>query len=315
LPHFFIKPSSQIATFPMRAQILIALIVIVIVSTVLILWMPSMASIPVSSSISPSATTKSAQRVHASVNGTNLSRQEAPDGDSDPAQLLAQIRKALASSNPEDRKIAFSRLLPALVRVDPLAAASFAETNNEGNSHDLIMHRVAQLWAAQEASAALHWATMLTNATERSGILTDVCLQVAETNPETAVLTHSQYVSDQGQDAGLEALTQRWAERDLPAALNWALSRDEGVPRDELISRVAFVQSQTDPVAAATLAVEKIPPGKAQTEGVMAIVHQWGLRDLTAAKKWAEAFPQGNLRTRALNELNGIAQLPSASQR
>ena len=299
----------------MRAQIFIALIVIVIVSTVLILRMPSTASIPVKIPTSPIAPNMSVERVHSPVKVTNLTRQDLPDEETDPAQLLAQIRKALASSDPNDHGIVFSRLLPALVRADPLAAASFAEKNNEGNSHDLILHRVAQLWGAQEASAALHWATALTNGTERNGILTDVCLQVAETNPEEAVLTHSQYVRDNGQDAGLEALTQRWAEKDCPAALNWALSREEGEQRDELISRVAYVQSQTDPVAAAALPVEKIPAGRAQTEAVMAIVYQWGLRDLTAAGKWVEAFPQGDLRTRAINELNGISQSRPASQR
>ena len=298
----------------MRAQILIALIGIVIVSTVLILRMPSTALTSASVPISPITANISAQRMHAPEKVTNLSKQGLPDEENDPVQLLAQIRKALASSNPNDPEIVFSRLLPALVRADPRAAASFAETNNEGNSHDLILHRVAQLWAAQQASEALHWTTTLTNATEHNAILTDVCLQVAETNPEEAVLTHSQYVSDQGRDAGLEALTQRWAEKDFPTALNWALSRDEGEQRNELISRIACVQLQTDPVAAATLAVEKIPAGRAQTEAVMAVVYQWGLHDLTAAGKWVEAFPQGDLRTRAINELNGISQSRPASQ-
>ena len=47
----------------------------------------------------------------------------------------------------------------------------------------------------------------------------------------------------------------------------------------------------------------------------MAELHQWGLRDLAIAEKWAEGFPEGDLRSRAVNELNGIAQSLPESQR
>jgi hypothetical protein len=120
-------------------------------------------------------------------------------------------------------------------------------------------------------------------------------------------------VTDENPNAGLAALAQRWAEKDFAAALDWALTR-AGEQRNQLIARLAFIQSQTSPIEADTLAVQNIPPGEAQTEAVMAVLHQWGLRDLPAAQQWVAQFPDSDLRTRAINELAGIAEYQTPAQ-
>jgi hypothetical protein len=230
-----------------------------------------------------------------------------------PAELLARIRESLASSDPTGREIVLTNLLAALVDVDPLAAAKFAETNEVAGTRDLILHRVAQLWAARDTSAALDWATGLGYARERDEILTDVFLQIAESAPAEAVRTYSRYVTDEKSHAGLEALAQRWAEKDFSSARDWVLSRHTGTQRDQLIARLAYVQSRTAPFEAATMVVGMIPEGRMQTEAVMTVLHQWALRDPVAAEQWVENFPEGDLRTRAINELNGIARTSAGS--
>jgi hypothetical protein len=90
------------------------------------------------------------------------------------------------------------------------------------------------------------------------------------------------------------------------------LSRAAGEQRDQLIARLAFVRSQTSPIEAATLVAERIPAGGAQTEAAIAVLHQWALRDLSAAGQWATRFPEGELRSRAFSELGSIARLQTA---
>jgi hypothetical protein len=230
------------------------------------------------------------------------------------ADLLVQIQAALASANLDDREIVFTKLLAELVRTDPLAAAQFAETNSIGYTHDQVMHRVAQLWAATDSAAALNWAAMLNNPAERDAILTEVCLQVAENDPAEAVRIRSRWVIDEKPNGGLETLTQRWAEKDFSAALDWALSRAAGEQRDQLIGRLAFVQSQSAPFEAATLVAEKIPSGRAQTEAAIAVLNQWALRDMPAAGQWVARFPEGDLRARGFRELGSIARFQSVGQ-
>jgi hypothetical protein len=46
----------------------------------------------------------------------------------------------------------------------------------------------------------------------------------------------------------------------------------------------------------------------------MSVLHQWASRDLAAAVKWVELFPEGEVRSRAVNELAGVANYQSAVQ-
>lgn len=230
------------------------------------------------------------------------------------ADLLVQIQAALASTNLDDRENVFTNLLAELVRTDPLAAAQFAETNSISFSHDQVLQRVAQLWATTDSAAALNWAATLSSPAERDAILTEVCLQVAENDPAEAVRMRSQWVTDEKPNRGLEAIAERWAEKDFPAALGWALTRTASEQRDLLIARVAYVQAQTSPIEAATLVVEKIPEGKVQIEAAISVLHQWASHDMDAAGQWAAHFPEGDLRSRAYSELGNIARLKSAGQ-
>jgi len=68
------------------------------------------------------------------------------------------------------------------------------------------------------------------------------------------------------------------------------------------------VQSQTAPEAAANLIIDQMPPGPAQIEAAISVVHQWGLQNFSAASDWVNQFPSGPLADRAKQELSGIAE-------
>lgn len=228
--------------------------------------------------------------------------------------LLIQIQAGLGSANFRDLEFVFTDLLSQLVHADPLAAARFAETNAMGSTHEQILHRVAQLWAATDSSAALNWAATLNNSADREAALTEVCLQRAESDPAEAVRIRSQFVTDEKPNAGLETLIQRWAEKDLTAAIEWGLSRAAGEQRDLLVARVALVQAQTSPFEAATLVTEKIPAGRTQTEAAIAVLNRWASRDMAAAGQWVASFPEGDLRARGYKELGIVARFQTAGQ-
>jgi hypothetical protein len=230
------------------------------------------------------------------------------------ADFLAQIQAALGSTNFRDREMVFTHLLAEWVHTDPRAAAQFAETNSIGSTHEQILQRVAQLWAAADFSSALDWAATLNHPADRDATLTEVCLQLVERDPAEAVRIRSQFVTDEKPNAGLEAVIQRWAERDISAALDWGLSRPAGKQRDQLVARVAYVQAQTSPFDAATLVTQKIPPGKVQTEAAIAVLNQWASHDMAAAGQWVASFPEGDLRARGFKELGIVTRIQTAGQ-
>lgn len=150
--------------------------------------------------------------------------------------------------------------------------------------------------------------------TEREKILIAACLSWAQCDPRDALRVARELGLDQVSNGVFETILQKWADKDFSAALAWADHEAAGEQRDLLMTRLAFVRSQTQPDAAAKLVVDQIPPGPAQAEAGIAVLHQWALRDLKSASAWVERFP-GDLQDRAHAELAAVARYHVASNR
>jgi len=188
------------------------------------------------------------------------------------------------------------------------AAASAAPPKPPpGEVRQEFARRVAQAWAAVDPGGATTWAASLSDSEERKSTLTDVALQIAQTDPASAVGL-AERLDFGGRNGTLENLAQLWADKDLAAALDWATQQPAGGQRDQIIARMAFVQAHTAPEDAVNLVVDQIPPGPAQDEAAMSVLNQWGMQDYPEALDWVNQFQEGPLRDRALKELAGIAQ-------
>ena len=135
------------------------------------------------------------------------------------------------------------------------------------------------------------------------------CLALAERDPlaamEMALANHLQDV-----DSGLlTSLISQWAIHDFDGAHAWIKTQETGDWRNDLLGRLAYMRAQTDPLAAARLAVAEISPGPARDEAMISVLHQWALRDPEAAKAWADSFQDDRLKTRALAEIQGLQNL------
>ena len=164
-------------------------------------------------------------------------------------------------------------------------------------------------WVARDAGAALSWAAEQPESDQRTEMLELACDQIAQNDPARAVMLADNFALTNGTLMNLE---QQWAQKDLPAAREWVLAKPAGNEKDELLQRVAYVWAFTEPENAARFAVEKIQAGQVQIEAVISVLHQWALRDANGAAAWVQLFPEGDIRTRAMNELDGIKQYQSA---
>lgn len=166
-------------------------------------------------------------------------------------------------------------------------------------------------WVAQNPHAAVQWAEPQPAGESRSAVLEAACYQIANINPAEAVALAEKYALTNR--ATLANLTAQWAQQDLRAAHAWVLAKPEGDGRNELAARVGFVWSASEPASAAEFVVREIPPGSAQTEAAISVLHQWALRNFDDAAAWVELFPEGEIRNRAINELAGIREYSSAA--
>jgi hypothetical protein len=161
-------------------------------------------------------------------------------------------------------------------------------------------------WARRDPESALAWGKQQTNTLERDEALTAACFQMVQSDPARAVTLAEEFQLNN--DAVLDNLAQQWAAKDLTTAYNWILTQPAGDQRNALATGMAFVWSQTAPGDAAQFVAEQIPPGSAQDEAAMMVLHQWALADSAAANAWVQQFPEDPFRNRALNELASIAE-------
>ena len=228
------------------------------------------------------------------------------------AALLQRIRALLPADNNANYDPAFTKLLEALIRSDPVAAAHLAESIKAGSSlHEELMQSVARNWTAQDPASAEKWAAQLPAEKERASMLSSVCFQIAQADAGQAIEVAEQHGLEKAPGAVMENLVQQWAAQDFSSAESWVKQAPAGEQRDNMFARLALVQSQTAPADAAQIVVQQIPPGPVQDEAAMSVLTQWATRDLAGATAWVKSFPSGALRERAEKEL---ANIPPSQQ-
>ena len=163
-------------------------------------------------------------------------------------------------------------------------------------------------WTREHPNEALAWLPNAASGPQRDAVVEVACAQVAETNPAQAVALAERYAG--GCSNLLENLVLQWSERNEADARAYALSQPAGDERDRLLSRVALTHSKANPAEAAKLAVNEIAPGEVQNEAVMTVLHQWALRDPSQAQAWVKLFPEGDLKMRAVKEIENLSRQP-----
>jgi hypothetical protein len=187
----------------------------------------------------------------------------------------------------------------ASIRLDPLAADA-----DSGNPDILEDPDEIRAWARRNPGRAWDWLVGAQEGAKRDTVAEMVCLKIAETNAAVAVMLAD--VFGAGCSNVLENLMVQWADADVQGAYTWAAAKPPGAQRDNLLGRIAFVESKTDPSDAATLVAEQIPPGRVQDEAAISVVYQWALKDPQAALNWAQSFSAGTLHDRAVTEVQNV---------
>jgi hypothetical protein len=228
--------------------------------------------------------------------------------------LMNQILALLAKGGPANINKVYNELLPALVRMDPLAAAAFAQSPEAAKWRSDLMMVVAQSWAKLNPDDAQKWASQLPNPpndpTERDTMVSYVSFAIADTNPSRAVQVLEQCpINSMRREIMVENLAQQWAETDLQPLVSWISQLPAGDERDGLFARIANAQARTDAIKASTIVSENIAPGPIQAEAAVNVVKQWAWVDQGAASEWVNEFPPGSVHDRALMELNNTVAL------
>ena len=170
---------------------------------------------------------------------------EAPNAGTtrDPALSIVELERLLDASERGSHPRVLLEVLPSMVAQNPEVIARFAELESDLPLREQLVRQVAQLWAKDDLDRAMAWITSLPDSPERQAALIDVSLTVAETDPRRAVNLRESEVGNVEPDGVLEAIVQRWAERNFESALAWANARPASVQRDKLLQRLVYVRA------------------------------------------------------------------------
>lgn len=186
------------------------------------------------------------------------------------------------------------------------AAAEDARAISSPGLREEMMRRAIQAWAMKDPETALAWAAKLPDPGESQIAMIQVCVQLAESDPASAIRLAMSCHLDEIPGDLLGNFTAGWAARDLSHARDWVDGQPAGEFRDQLMERIVFEYANIDSPAAARLVADRMGSGESQIEAAISVLHQWTLQDLNAATAWVESFPNGTLRDRAARELAGI---------
>jgi len=199
------------------------------------------------------------------------------------------------------------RLLTDLTPSNPPAIAALVLAGVDPEIRVDALRTVAHEWAALDPTKAMTWAQGLPDEDERKDVAEFVCYRVAEEDPMKArEMAMAAGFSD---DTPLVAdLIQQWATKEPAKARDWALSQPEGETREVLLAGLAPLLAQQDPAAAGRIVSEELSGGH-QEEAAMSVLYQWARKDAAAATAWVRQFPEGALKRRAEEELQGILSM------
>jgi hypothetical protein len=224
-----------------------------------------------------------------------------------PAQAVEFDEIAKLTDDAQRRRLV-DKLFQKWVLDDAPGAAGFVLTVENEDQRKEAMLSVMQTWGVQDAGAALTWAATaaFANDYEREVAMSMTCSQVARTDPAEALRLALQHKLDESADGLCEGLTARWAETDLPAARDWVFAQPAGAPRDRLIESLALVMFENSPAKASQLILDQIPAGEGQDKAILSLAGRLALQNPEQAQQWVATFPEGELRERAMNNLDAI---------
>jgi len=167
----------------------------------------------------------------------------------------------------------------------------------------------ADIWRSQlelacelvmrDSQAAFAWVEQLQVREDREAALKQVCLQLAQRDPASAMnaawrLQLGKW-GDKDQTLVLEKLASQWATSDLNSALTWAraLPAAEDGRRDHIIKGIASAIASATPADAARLVAGQMTSDSAQFHAALDVLSKWSTNDMAAAKAWLDAFPDG----------------------
>jgi hypothetical protein len=227
------------------------------------------------------------------------------------ADEIPTLLEFLQSATPAELAQDLSkRLIRHWTGAAPENAAAWLETLPP-EKQTALLDDVAITWANTDPTNAMNWAASLSDNVARGQALATVAGEAVRSQPLMALQIALDLPASESRDDLIRRGAMQWASEDAAGASAWVGQIPQGDLRNQTLSGVAIVWSASAPVDAANWALDELPPGRLLDDTVISIVQRWAKQDMDGATAWVKQFPEGALRTTAMENL--LAQASQTS--
>jgi hypothetical protein len=192
------------------------------------------------------------------------------------------------------------RVLQRWVEIDIRLAANWVSKLPDGIDRQGAIGVVARSWARKDLREAIAWSGKLASEAERDNAQVTAMDEVVHASPSDVLKLAGNLPPSGERDDLIVRASGIWAADVPDQALAWARELSDPSLREQVLSEVVTIMAERNPVSAGQLAVDSLSPGQLQERTVIAILQRWASWDEAAAKAWAKEFPEGELKTKAL---------------
>lgn len=133
-------------------------------------------------------------------------------------------------------------------------------------------------------------------------VLRHVAIKLALEDPRRTAAAAADMNPGASRSDVIPTIARIWAERDAPAAMEWADMLPNSLTREAALEGIRYVWSQSDP-AAASADVVQLPSGELRTNLMGSVAFAWASRDTEAAINWARSLPDGSDKNEAMGRI------------
>jgi len=223
-----------------------------------------------------------------------------------------QIRDALdkLGADQSGAGIIFGRLLVRRwAEKSPAAAAQWVASLPDNSYGHAAFKEVVIPWADKDLDGAVGWVQQLPDGGNKTAA--ELSLAAAAANQKDAVtainLTANLPPSPE-RDNVLNYSVRQWATVDQNSAVSWINQVQDPALREQMLEHVTMDLAVQDPFNAATIATTALTPGPGQNNVVLNIVQFWAAAEPDSAAAWVAQFPEGDLRSAAMENLVEVWQ-------
>jgi hypothetical protein len=157
-------------------------------------------------------------------------------------KLALEIERALVSSDPRQREIAFNFLLPELIETEPGRVIAMVARQEPGEARDALRDEVTRQWITQDRAAAIAWMGTFENEAERQASATIAMRTLAAIQPASAIAVADQFGIGRN-DGSLEHIAQIWATENFDDAMRWLETQPDDQRTAQLRARMEHVRA------------------------------------------------------------------------